>query len=97
MDLIAGKLGFRQLAGNQDCASGGIHLFRMMKGLFEGENKDLLQHLDHIVVAVIVVIEQHDAIERTLDVPLRELQAWSGGGYKSSIPLPSRGAGHKSR
>jgi len=58
VNLIARELGCRPLAGDDDGASGRIDLHGVLKGGFRGEEKELLKHLDHIVVCVLIIIEQ---------------------------------------
>jgi len=64
MDLIPRKFRFWQFAGDEDSSSARIHLFGVPIGLIERKDEDLLKHLDHVVVGVVVIVEQHDAIER---------------------------------
>jgi hypothetical protein len=63
MDLIPGILGFRQFAGDEPGAAGGIHFLRVLESLLGGKDEDLLEHLDDVVVSVIVIVEEHDLIE----------------------------------
>jgi SAM-dependent methyltransferase len=39
----------------------------MAQGLLGGEDEDLLEHLDDVVVGVVVVVEENDAVEGSLD------------------------------
>src|SRR5665213_810553 len=67
MDLIAPEFRLRQFTRDQHRAAVRIYLLSVAQRLFTGENKDLLQHLDDVIVGMIVVIQKDHAIERTLD------------------------------
>ena len=40
-----------------------IHFLRVLQSLLGGKNENLLEHLDDVIVSVIVIIEQHYLIE----------------------------------
>src|ERR1051326_7733069 len=65
MNLVAREFRLRQLTSDQHGAPAGINFLRMPIGLIERKDKNLLQHFDHVVIGVVVVIEQYDAIERS--------------------------------
>jgi len=56
VDLVAGKLGLFQPTGNQDGPTGEVNFYGVLVGLLPGKAKNLLQHFDNIIVAVIVVV-----------------------------------------
>src|ERR1035438_9840392 len=64
--LITGELSLGQLAGDQYGPAHRVNFLRVTEGLFRGKNEDLLQHFNHVIVGVIVVVEQHHPIERVL-------------------------------
>jgi hypothetical protein len=64
VDLVSGVFRFGKFADDEGRAADGIDFLCVAEGLFEAEKEDLLQHFDHVVVAVIVIVEQDDAIER---------------------------------
>jgi hypothetical protein len=64
VDLIPGELGFGKGARQQDSTAAGIHFYSMLIGLIERKDKERLQHLDNVVIGMIVVVEQHHVIGR---------------------------------
>src|SRR5579863_2548751 len=94
VDLIPGKFGLRKFTGDENRAAHGIHLLCVMQSLLGGEDEDLLQHFDHVVVGVIVVVDQDYVVERGLDGLLGGIGSWSRDGYALSMPLELVGAGH---
>ena len=46
----------------------------MMVGLIQGEDENPLEHLDYVVVGVIVVVQQHDPVERNQLVPFYDIR-----------------------
>ena len=69
MNLIAREFRLRQFAGDQNCAAAPVHLFGMPVGLIQGEDENPLEHLDYVVVGVIVVVQEHDPVERNQLIP----------------------------
>ena len=63
VDLVAGEFGLRELAGDDDGASTGIHLDGMLIRGFEREAEQRPQHFYHVIVGMLVVIEQDDVVE----------------------------------
>ena len=51
----------------------------MVIGLIESEDEDLLQHLDHIVVSVVVIVQQDDAVQRNQFLPFQDFRIGRGG------------------
>lgn len=78
MDLIARVFGLRALTRDDDCAPGGIHLHRVLIGGFYRQEEQRTQHFHHVIVGVLVVIEQDDMVER------REAFAFGSSGFRSS-------------
>jgi len=66
VNLVARKFCFRQFAGDQRGPAERIHFLRMPQSLFERKNENLLQHLDHIVIRVVIVVEKNHLIKRIL-------------------------------
>ena len=66
MDLVAREFGLRKFAGDQHRPAAPVHLFGVPVRLVQAENEDPLEHLNHIVVGVIVVVQQHDADREAL-------------------------------
>ena len=69
MNLIAREFGVRQFTNDQNRAAAAVHLFGVPIGLIQGEDENPLEHLDYVVVGVIVVVQQHDPVERNHLVP----------------------------
>src|SRR5579872_2916952 len=63
MNLIAAEFGLVELAGHDDGAAGGVNLHGVLEGVGFREGEKLLEHLDHVLVGVLVVVEQHDVVE----------------------------------
>ena len=78
MDLVARVFGLRALARDDNRAPGGIHLHSVLIGGFERQEEQRSQHLDDVIVGVLVVIEQYDVVEG------REAFAFRGSGFRSS-------------
>lgn len=76
MDLIAGVFGLAEFAGDEDGAAGAVYFFGVPVGLVEGENEDLLQHFDDVIVGVIVVIEEDDPVQRDELFPFEDFGFW---------------------
>ena len=64
VNLVAREFSRRALAGDDDGTAGGIHLDRVLQSGFRGQEKEFLQHLDDIVIGVLVVVKQDD-MEKT--------------------------------
>ncbi len=79
MHLVARVLGLAELALDQHRAPATVHFFGMTVGQVEGEDEDLLQHLDHVIVGVIVVIQKDYLIQRDQLIPLQNRRIGSGG------------------
>jgi hypothetical protein len=60
VDLIAGKLRLRPLARNDDGPACRVNFPGMLEGNFQGHKEQHLQHFNHIVIGVFVVIQQND-------------------------------------
>ena len=74
MNLIAREFRVRQFTYDQDRTAAAIHLFGVMVGLIQGEDENPLEHLDYVVVGVIVVVQQHDPVERNQLVPFYDIR-----------------------
>ena len=64
MHLISLELGFFQFAGNENGCALRIDFHRVPKGGALRHSEDLLEHLNDVVVGVILVVEQDHVIER---------------------------------
>ena len=64
--LVARKFGVRLFTSDQHRTPACIDLLRMPVGFLEREDENLLQHLDHIIVSVIVIIQQHNTVKRCM-------------------------------
>ena len=51
------------LAGHHDGATGRVNLFRMAECYFRGHEENRPQHFDHIVIGMLVVVEQHHVVQ----------------------------------
>src|ERR1035437_548943 len=89
VDLVASEFGLAQFAGNEHGASGAVHLFGVPVGLVEREDEDFLQHFDHVVIRVIVVVQKNDAIQRDQVLPLQDFNV---GGQRRFRHDNGRGA-----
>ena len=78
MDLVARILGLEALARDHNRAPGGVHLHSVLVGGFERQEEQRSQHLDDVIVGVLVVIEQDDVVEG------REAFAFGSSGFRSS-------------
>ena len=78
MDLIARVLGLRAFTSDDNRAPSGIHLHRVLISSFERQEKQRAQHLYHVVVGVLVVVEQDHVVER------RKPFAFESSGFRSS-------------
>ena len=60
-----------------------FHLFGVPVCLVQREDENLLQHLDHIIVGVIVVVQEHDPVEGNRAFPFYDFRlGGSRGGYQ---------------
>ena len=75
MNLVAAELGLGAFAGDDDGAACGIYFDGVAEGGLDREAEDLDEHLDHVVVGVLVIVEQHDVEKRG------ELFALLGAGF----------------
>ena len=78
MDLVARVFGLRALTRNDNRAPRRIHLHSVLVGGFKRQKEQRAQHLDHVIVGVLVVIEQDDVVEG------REAFAFESSGFRSS-------------
>ena len=69
MNLIARVFRLRQLAGDQNRAAAPVHFLGVPVGLIQGEDENPLEHLDYVVVGMIVVVQEHDPVERDQLIP----------------------------
>ena len=63
MDLIAGVFGLFQFACDDRSAARSVYFLRVVQRLIVRQNEDLAQHLDNVVVGMVVVIQQHHTVE----------------------------------
>jgi len=77
MDLVARVFSLRALTRDHNCAPRRIHLDGMLIGGFDRQEEQRAQHLHHVIVGVLVVIEQDDVVER------REAFAFESSGFRS--------------
>ena len=87
MDLIPAELGFGEPAGNHNRPAGGIHLDGVLKGLGSRVAEQLLQHLDHVIVGVEVVVR---AGPRGTAAPVLRRSAFSSSGGAMVLGASSR-------
>ena len=78
MDLVARVFGLRALTRYNDRAPGGIHLHSVLIGGFERQKEQRSQHFHHVIVGVLIVIEQDNVVEG------REAFAFKSSGFRSS-------------
>ena len=78
MDLIPRVFGLWALTRDDDRAPRGIHLHGVLIGGFERQEEQRAQHFHHVIVGVLVVIEQDDVVEG------REAFAFESSGFRSS-------------
>jgi hypothetical protein len=60
MNLVAGELCLRLLAGDNDGFSGSVDLNGVPERCLFGEHKQRLKHFDYVLVGVFVVVKQND-------------------------------------
>jgi len=80
MNLVACEFGLRTLAGDHDGAALGVDLDSVLVGGFERQEEQRPQHFDHVIIRVIVVVEQDDVIERFEALGVLGSGFWSSGG-----------------
>ena len=78
MDLVAGKFGLRKLTGDYDGTALSVHFDRMLIGGFERQKEQRSQHFHHVIVSVLVVIQQYDVVEG------REAFTFESSSFRSS-------------
>ena len=83
MYLIAREFGMRALTRDHNRAALGIHFDGVMISGFERQKEERAQHFDHVVVGMLIVVEQDYMEERlkTLSVVSSGLRS-SGGGWQ---------------
>src|ERR1039457_643962 len=99
VDLIARELGLRALARDDHRAPAAVHLFGMPEGFLQREDEEHLQHLDNVVVAVIVIVEQDDVVQGKERFPFGDSGLRSNRGFRHGplrISMPCRDARGKS-
>jgi cysteine desulfurase len=87
VDLVAGEFGFGKLARDQHGAAAAIYFFGVAVGLLQAEDEDLLQHLDYVVVSVIVIVQQHHAVHRHELFVLYNVGRGRNGRFRH-VPIP---------
>ena len=65
MDLDLPELGLLELACDHDGTAGGVHLDSPLKGGLGREDEELAEHLHHVIVSMIVIIQQDHVKERS--------------------------------
>ncbi len=78
MNLIARVFGLRALTRDDNRAPGGIHLHGVLIGGFERQEEQRSQHFHHVIVGVLVVIEQDDVVKGC------EAFAFESSGFRNS-------------
>src|SRR5579862_8302236 len=63
VNLVASELGLRLLARNNDSAAATVDFLGVPESLLERKDEEHLQHFDHVVVTVIVIVEQDNPVE----------------------------------
>jgi hypothetical protein len=64
MNLVAPEFSRGQIASHHDGTAGTVHFNHVIPSLRFGDREQLFEHFDDVFGRVIVVIEQHDVIER---------------------------------
>ncbi len=65
MDLDLSELGLLQFTRDNDRAAGGVNFDSPLKGGLRRKDEELAEHLHHVIVSVVVIIEQNDMEERS--------------------------------
>ena len=63
MDQVAFSFGFGKAAGSNNAAAGAVRLHGVSEGRRISHSEDRLQHFDHVIESVFIVIENDDVIE----------------------------------
>jgi hypothetical protein len=77
MNLIACVFGLRALTRDDDRAAGGIHLNSVLIGGFDRQEEQRAQHFHHVIVGVLVIIQQDDVVKGC------EAFAFESSGFRS--------------
>lgn len=80
LDLVAREFGLGQFAGDQDRSACRVDLLRVPQRLLRREYENLLEHFDHVIVCVIVVVQKHHAVERAFGDFFEYFSARAGDG-----------------
>lgn len=64
MNLIAAEFGLRLFASHHDSSSGGVDLNRVPVCDFGRHHEEVAEHLDHVLITMIVIVQQDDVEER---------------------------------
>jgi len=80
MDLIARIFGLRALTRDDNRAPGGIHFHSVLIGGFDRQEEQRTQHFHHVIVGVLVVIEQDDVVEGREAFAFESSGFWTSGG-----------------
>jgi hypothetical protein len=74
MDLDLSELGLLQFTSDDDGATGGVYFHGLLERGFRGEHEELAEHLDYVVVGMLVVVQKNDVIQRSKFFALSGLQ-----------------------
>src|SRR5262249_12519204 len=66
MNLVTGEFRLGKFAGDENGAARAVDFLGMTVRLVKAEDKNLLEHFDHIIICMVVVVEQNDAVQRRL-------------------------------
>ena len=77
VDLIPRKFGLRQFAGDHNRSARPVNFDGVLKSPFLRVKEQLLQHLDDIVVGVLIIVEQDHMKQRPMLFLFLLLDGWS--------------------
>jgi hypothetical protein len=66
MNLITAELSLLQTTSDQNSPTGGVNFYGVTESLLQRKAEKLLQHLNDIVVTVVVIVQENDIEKRRL-------------------------------
>ena len=64
VDLIAAEFGLCLFAGHDDGSSSSVDLNRVPVSDFGRHHEEVAEHLDHVLITMVVIVQQDDVEER---------------------------------
>jgi hypothetical protein len=84
VNLVSTKFSGGTVASHDDGPAFGINLDSVPQCHFKRDEKEILEHLDDVVISMVVIVEEDDMVETSVILPATMLDGRGVGGRRNS-------------